>query len=373
MIGAIPVRNIWLLMLYASRFYQELPSRRRYDAEENPDDIPDLVAEILTRAVERRIRRNLTLEFHRSRADLTRVRGRIDVLRTERLSLLRQGRIACCFEELTTDTPRNRVVKAALNKLRGSVSEEPLRRRCRRLAAALDRAGVGDETSASIRSRSLRGALAAGSINAEDRQMLAAAELALRLSLPTEDPGRAHLPAPDRDEVWARDLFEAAVGGFYDTVLRPRGWSVNTGKRIRWPIEEQAKTSRIDDIMPQMQTDIILESPPADEHDHRHRIVIDTKFTSILKPGHRRARSLKSGHIYQMYAYLRSQESDSDPGSLHSSGLLLHPSVGEDIDESAVIQGHTMRFATVDLAADSTAIRARLIALADDIAASRPQ
>ena len=360
-------------MLYASQLYRELPSRRRYGVEENPDDIPNLVAEILTGAVERRIRRNLTLEFHRSRADLTRVRGRIDALRTERRSLLRQGKIACSFEELTTDTPRNRLVKAALNKLRGSVSEEPLRRRCRSLAAALARAGVRDETSARVRSRSLRGAVAAGRANAEDRQMLAAAELAFRLSLPTEDPGLTHLPAPDRDETWARRLFEAAVGGFYSTVLGPRGWSVKPGKWIYWPIETQAKTSGIDAIMPQMQTDIVLEGPPADEHGDRHRIVIDTKFTSILKPGHYRSRTLDSGHIFQMYAYLRSQELDSDPRSLDSSGLLLHPSVGEDVDESAVIQGHRIRFATVDLAADSTAIRARLIALADEVAASRPR
>ena len=373
MIGAIPVRNVWLLMLYASRFYQELPSRLTYGAEENPDDIPDLVAEILTHAVERRIRRNLTLEFHRSRADLTRVRGRIDAFRTERRSLLRQGKIACSFEELTTNTPRNRLVKAALNGLRGSVRDELLGRRCRRLAVALDRAGVGNETSAGIRSRSLRGALTASRANAEDRQMLAAAELAFRLSLPTEDPGRAHLPAPGRDEKWARDLFEAAVGGFYSTVLGPRGWSVNRGKWIRWPIEEQTKTSRIDDIMPHMQTDIILESPSADVHGDTHRTIIDTKFTSILKPGLFRAQALKSGYIYQMYAYLRSQESASDPRSFDSSGMLLHPSVGEDIDESAVIQGHRIRFATVDLAADSTAIRARLVALADDIATSRPQ
>lgn len=358
-------------MLYASRLYRELPSRQRYRAEENPDDIPDLVAEILTRAVERRIRRNLTLEFHRSRADLTRVRGRIDALRTERRSLLRQGRIACSFDELTTDTPRNRLVKAALNKLRGSVREEPLGRRCRSLAAALDRAGVGDETSAGIQSKSLRDTLTAGRANAEDRQMLSAAELAFRLNLPTEDPGRTHLPAPERDEAWARGLFEAAVGGFYSTVLVPRGWSVDPGKRIRWPIETQ--TSGIDAIMPGMQTDIVLESPPADDHGHRHRTVVDTKFTSILKPGHHRPLTLNSGYIYQMYAYLRSQESDSDPRSLNSTGLLLHPSVGDNVDESAVIQGHRMHFATVDLAADSTAIRARLIALAHEAAASRPQ
>ena len=364
-------------MLYASRLYRELPSRLRYRAEENPDDIPDLVAEILTRAVERRIRRNLTLEFHRSRADLTRVRGRIDALRTERRSLLRRGRIACSFEELTTDTPRNRLVKAALNKLRGSVREEPLVRRCRSLAGVLDRAGVRDETSAGIRSRSLRSALTTGRANTEDRQMLAAAELALRLSLPTEDPGRAHLPAPARDEVWARRLFEAAVGGFYRTVLGPRGWWVKTGQWIDWPIETETQTPGIDAIMPGMQTDIVLESPSVDKHGHGHRIIIDTKFTNILEPGHFRSltksQTLHSGYIFQMYAYLRSQESDSDPRSLDSSGLLLHPSVGEDVDESAVIQGHRIRFATVDLAANSTAIRARLIALADEVMASRPR
>ena len=74
-----------------------------------------------------------------------------------------------------------------------------------------------------------------------------------------------------------------------------------------------------------------------------------------------------SGHIFS------SQERDGDRISFDSSGLLLHPSVGEDVDEFAVIQGHRIRFATVDLAADSTAIRARLIALADDIAASCPR
>lgn len=365
-IGAIPVKNIWLLMLYASRLYRELPSRRRYAVEENPDDIPDLVAEILTHAVESRVRRNLTHEFRRSEADLTRVRGRIDALRTERRNLLRQGRVACSFEELTTDTPRNRLVKAALNKLRCSVSDVKLGRRCRSLAATLDRAGVGDEAGASIRSRSFRGTVTARRTNVEDRRMLAAAELAFKLAIPTEDPGRSQLPLTDRDEIWARDLFEAAVGGFYSTVLRPRSWSVTPGRRIKWQIE--ARTSRIDEILPHMKTDIVLESPPIDKNSHGHRIVIDTKFTGILKPGQFSNLTLTSGYLYQIYAYLRSQEHDDDPGSINSSGLLLHPAVGEDVDESVVIQGHRIRFATVDLAADSTAIRARLIDLANDTA-----
>lgn len=45
-IGRIPVRNLWLLMLYASELFRQL-DRGKIAIEENPDDIPDLVAELL--------------------------------------------------------------------------------------------------------------------------------------------------------------------------------------------------------------------------------------------------------------------------------------------------------------------------------------
>ena len=91
-VGRIPVRNIWLLMLYASDLYRELPRARSVAVEEDPDDLPNLVAELLTHAVERRMRRNLSFGYRRRHADLDRVRGRIDLLRTERRQLLQRGR-----------------------------------------------------------------------------------------------------------------------------------------------------------------------------------------------------------------------------------------------------------------------------------------
>ena len=90
-VGRIPVRNIWLLMLYASELYRELPQARSVAVEEDPDDLPNLVAELLTRAVERRMRRNLSFGYRRRHADLDRVRGRIDLLRTERLPTAAKG------------------------------------------------------------------------------------------------------------------------------------------------------------------------------------------------------------------------------------------------------------------------------------------
>ena len=74
----------------------------------------------------------------------------------------------------------------------------------------------------------------------------------------------------------------------------------------------------------------------------------------------------KSGYLYQIYSYPRSQEKDHDPLSRDATGMLLHPSAGADVYESGVIQGHEVRFATADLAASIQAIRERLLSLVSE-------
>ena len=53
-INKIPVRNLWLLMFYASELRDS--GVFKGDVEDAPDDIPDLVAEILLQQVEQRLR-----------------------------------------------------------------------------------------------------------------------------------------------------------------------------------------------------------------------------------------------------------------------------------------------------------------------------
>lgn len=105
-----------------------------------------------------------------------------------------------------------------------------------------------------------------------------------------------------------------------------------------------------------MRTDIIL-----DQLSTGRRIVIDTKFNSIVTRGWYREESIRSGYIYQIFAYLRSQEGNGDPLSENASGILLHPSVGDMVDETVVIQNHEIRFATIDLGATAKEIRVQLL------------
>ena len=100
-IGQIPVRNIWLLLLYASRLYRELPASRRVDLEDAPDHIPHLVAEILTNAVERRLA--LATPVHRLPAAPISTAVDADASHfcsapDRRQLLSTSGRIACIFD-----------------------------------------------------------------------------------------------------------------------------------------------------------------------------------------------------------------------------------------------------------------------------------
>ena len=352
-IGRIPVRNLWLLMLYASDLFRT-QGIGKVGLEDTPDELPDLVAEILARAVEQRQRRHLSQGYRAREAVLNRVRGRIDVLKTERHQLLARGLVACRFDELTIDTPRNRFVRAALESICRIVRRQDVAHRCRSLAAGMKAQGV----SGIAPSRAEMSVDRFGRNDADDRFMVAAAKLAFDLTLPTESLGLSVLSLPDREVTWVRRLFERAVGGFYDVVLSPHGWLVRCGGTLGWQIEQ--KTRGIDQILPTMRTDVVLDHAPSGR-----RIVIDTKFTSIVTAGWYREETLRSGYVYQIYAYLRSQVGRGDDLADSATGVLLHPSVGGMVDETVTIQGQRIRFATVDLAAPSGEIRSQLLRMCE--------
>lgn len=352
-IGRIPVRNLWLLMLYASDLFQHQGFDRRA-TEDSPDDIPDLVAEILVSSVETRLRRQLNSKYSSRTCVVSRVRGKINLLATERHQLLSRGLVNCTFEELTIDTPRNRFVCAALFKAAFIVKKSNLSHKCRFLSNRMRELGVSIIAPTAIQmTREMY-----SRNDANDRLMIEAAKLIFSLTLPNEEVGSKLLVTPDREIRWIRKLFEKAIGGFYKVVLSKSEWDVSTGSALNWQVE--SKSSGIDSILPTMYTDIILKNKAK-----KRILVIDTKFNSVLVKGYYRDLTLRSSYLYQMYAYLHSQDKATEGHNPLSDGLLLHPAIGELVDEYVVIQGHKIKFATVDLNASAKDVRDRLMGLVD--------
>jgi 5-methylcytosine-specific restriction enzyme subunit McrC len=190
--------------------------------------------------------------------------------------------------------------------------------------------------------------------------MVALARLVFDLALPTEESGPASLVAPDREEAWVRRLFEKAVLGFARFELVPIGWSFHGGIHLDWQVSSASEG--VAAILPGMVTDIVLDPP------NGRRIVIDTKFASIIANGRFGDATLKSGYLYQMYAYVRSQEG-KDTRWNGADGLFVHPAVDGTLHEHAVIQDHSITFATVDLSRSAADIREELRGILVGIAA----
>lgn len=353
-VGRIPVRNIWLLMFYASKLFRYLPHTDRVRLEDNPDDIPDLVARILLRQVELRIKRNLSSGYQTREETLRRVRGRINMLVTEVHGLSNKGQVFCRFDELTVNTPRNCFVRSALEEISGKVRCRHLAHSCRSMAQSLYRMGVVGanygRTEASV------GRF--GFHDMPDKKMVAAAHFAFNLNLPTESEGKMHSSAPDRDIKWLRKLYEKGVAGFYDVVLAQEGWSVDIGKKLSW--QESKKSSGMGSLLPHMYADMILTNKLLGR-----RIVIDTKFNSLLVARQYGGDTIRSSYIYQIYAYLSSQNGSGNALEDTSAGVLLHPSIGKMINEAVVIKGHEIRVATVDLGGDTGSIRSQLLGIVE--------
>ncbi|MCE5290224.1 MAG: hypothetical protein LLG14_13450 [Nocardiaceae bacterium] len=344
----VPVRSMWFLLIYASELLAELrePERDKVLAGERDNDLLDAIAEVLVVEVEQRLRHQLTLHYRPRRADLDRVRGRIDHLRTVTRRLSDQGRIACRFEELSVDSPRNRFIAHTLLYAAPAVIRKELAQRCRNAAFRMHRLGVGAVEPS--RSELSRDRLAHH--DAADRRMLDAAHLLREMAIPFHAQGAVDLPALLDDAGKHRKLFEAAVRGFLRYTLSSKGWIV--GARIlHWPSNTPSQTG----YLPVMKTDVTLDNPST----HR-RIVIETKFTDALVSRENKI-TVDSAYLYQLYTYLASQTGQGDALANNAEGVLLFVKTSErpDFNEETEIQGHRMRFMSVDLAATPAEIRTR--------------
>lgn len=190
-----------------------------------------------------------------------------------------------------------------------------------------------------------------------ERQAVAAAKLLLDMAIPDDKSGREPLLSPDATDAWLRRLFEHAVRGFFYVTAKDKWHVAKKNVPQNWLVDDWSEDT--ERYLPRMALDVVLTSEERDE-----KIVIDTKFTSLLKPGWYRDKSFSSAYIYQMYTYLRSQE---ERGEMHrkATGILLHPAIDASERHTVKMQGHTFVFVTVNLSASAKEIRQELLSLLD--------
>jgi 5-methylcytosine-specific restriction enzyme subunit McrC len=104
--------------------------------------------------------------------------------------------------------------------------------------------------------------------------------------------------------------------------------------------------------------DIVMQ-----ERSTGRMIVLDTKFTAQSLAENQWGKLLfDSSHLYQIYAYLKSQEHLSQAHRT-AAGILLYPAVRNRFSERIQLQDQVIRIESVDLAAPWQEIEGQLLEL----------
>jgi 5-methylcytosine-specific restriction enzyme subunit McrC len=156
------------------------------------------------------------------------------------------------------------------------------------------------------------------------------------------------VPVIDREQLVLYSVYERFVANFYR--LHLKGWEVSAQKRLEW------HASNPNERLPLMIPDLVLRDRSSDR-----LMIIDTKFTvhSLIENQWGKP-VFDSSHLYQLYAYLKSQEHLSEA---HRSavGILLYPAVGARLSERIELQDHLMRIESIDLAASWQEVERQLL------------
>ncbi len=341
----VPIRNLYLIFAYA---WEQSEFAWRVDAGEEvgPEAAP-FFARVLVRGCHQLFRRGLDRAYRPSDSITTRVRGRILIPQTLSRNSLSKGQVHCEFDELDHNVIHNQLLKATLSLLlkRGELPAQS-RADVRQIVRVFDAAGVGDirPTHTAFRQVQLH------RNNAFYSFLVHVCELIHDELFPTQEAGERKFSAILRDETRMADLFERFVRNFFKA--EQREFSVQA-ESIKWDAADIDDTSRA--LLPSMRTDISLRSSD-------RTIVVDTKYYVDALQTHFEKRSARSAHLYQIFSYLKNLEVRGGPDAT-AEGVLLYPTVDDEINFRAVLQGHVVRLRTVDLSRSWLDIRERLLSI----------
>jgi 5-methylcytosine-specific restriction enzyme subunit McrC len=345
----IPVRNLWHMLLYV---WDAIHLKDQWKSDvENAPTLDALLGTILANQIQQRLRIGLGRNYRTHAAEIAGVRGRVDFNQSLKRMSFQHGRAFCEFQIFSADVPKNQIIRSTMARLvqigdfgsKGHHAKE-LRSRLRRLVRDMESVEIIELKAASIRREQLN------RHDVDYAVMLAICFMLKQRQMPMEQAGDTGLVGLDRDAFTLHNIYETFVAKFYDRHLHD--WNVSSQQKLVWPTENSS------DYLPIMRPDLTLQ------HDASgHLIVLDTKFTAkILVTGRWGNQTFNRDHLFQIYAYLKSQEHRSESHK-SSTGILLYPTANHDLSEAIRIQGHSVRWETVDLAKPWQQIEEELLAL----------
>lgn len=343
MASSIPIENLYYLLSYAWDHFRE-GEEIDISSTQCPD-FENLLAKVLANGIQRLTRNGFERQYLAYTEVTPRLRGRIHVAESYRRMTHRSGRMQCEFDELSYDTPVNRILSSTAHRLLKNDALTPENRHALRLACAL----LPQVTPVSITDSSFhRIQLHRNTRNY--RLLLSLCRLIHQCLLPEEHKGKRRFRDILRDQTVMHRLFEDFVRSF---AIRHLAGAKVSAMPIKWCATDLNDTSSA--LLPGMITDVTIAWPD-------RKLILDCKYYHEALVTRYDALRFRSSNLYQLHAYLTNMAIES--GWENSEGMLLYPSNGYSFNHAFTLHGrHRIHVCTIDLNQPWQVIETTLLAL----------
>lgn len=336
----IPIQNIYYLLCYA---WNKLDESEVVDVNEiDSTELIDLFAKILLNSCSRLLKQGLDRYYIEQEDVIMGIKGKFNFSATIKQNVLPLSKTACIYDEFDYDILHNQILKKTIGKLlRTKKLDSTLKDELHKIYLKFP------PISEIVIRNSLFKQIRFHRNNYHYDFIMKVCQIVHENLFIDETKGNYKFKDFTRDEKAMATLFEAFVRNFYKIET---DYTVSSDS-IRWQFE----SDDIEDLemLPIMLTDITLKS-------NDRKIIIDTKYYKDAFATRYDMEKINSSNLYQLFSYLKNQETDSDV-TLNCEGILLYPSTQKDFLHSFKYKNHKIRIISINLNQDWQAIRTDLL------------
>ena len=340
----IRVRNLFHMLAYAFSALTE--QGYRAVATEDFDNAAELCAAILERGVSLQLKRGLGQEYVSRTEARSSLRGTIKVTESVKSQAVWRRQLVCSYDEFSVDTTMNRVIKATVALLVRADISRARKKSLKKLMVFFADVRDIDLHRVDWNMRFERN-------NRTYRMLMAVCWLVVKGLLQTQSDGATRM-MDFFDEQRMSRLYEKFILEYY---RREHPRLRASASFVEWALDDGMM-----DGLPAMRSDITLSA--------RGRVlIIDAKYYAATMQRNFDKRSVHSGNLYQIFAYVKNKQAALERAgeSVEVSGMLLYAATDEEVqpDFTYRMSGNQIGVRTLDLDRPFEEIRAQLDGIAD--------
>jgi 5-methylcytosine-specific restriction enzyme subunit McrC len=342
-------KNIYYMLSYAYNILRE-GAFREVDSEDF-ENIHNLFAEIIALGVSNQIKRGLNREYEEYTESIGTVRGKISINNSFFGLTQKSNKLVCTFDEYTSNSPMNQVIKSTMYLLIHSDEVKPDKKiRLKSLIKYFSEVELVDPHTINWQSFQYH------RNNATYRMLMNLCYLVHSGMILSDSTGKKKLSEYiDGQQMHA--LYERFILEYFKKHHREFGVSRPV---IKWNLDEGEAGNLIIDFLPNMYTDITLQ--------YEDRIlIIDAKYyKEILSCSQYSSKGkYKSANLYQIFTYVKNMDTQ---GTGNVEGMLLYAKTEQNApdDMSVLISGNRIHVKTLDLSDEWDRVTEKLELIARD-------